>query len=157
MGTNENKLVTITSFNNHNSSFMLRFQVEQIRRVNKLWTNDNIQIFRTINIPVKLNFDSDASIKDSWDKDDNPGTSKDVKGHQSSNPKTKGHGKEHVDPGVHEVNHSDIKVDLQGQSKIKSSNPSAKDASSSSASLNSFLSKFDGQMKTFIDKDKKQR
>lgn len=31
----------------------MRFQVEQLRRTNKIWANDNIHLFKILKIPVK--------------------------------------------------------------------------------------------------------
>lgn len=44
--------------------------VEQIRRVNKLWTNDNIVIYKTLNIPVK---EKTSHEEDTWGDKVTPG------------------------------------------------------------------------------------
>ena len=126
------------------------FQVEQIRRVNKLWTNDNIHIFKTINIPVKLTYEDTSAVND-----DNSGTSRDTKLHRPQECDSE----ESVDSGVHEVNHGDINIDVQGHSGIASDSSGTQKASSSNSedSLKSFLKKLDGEMKTSIQKAKKQR
>ncbi len=126
------------------------FQVEQIRRVNKLWTNDNIHIFKTINIPVKLTYEDTSTVND-----DNSGTSRDTKLHRPQECDSE----ESVDSGVHEVNHGDINIDVQGHSGIASDSSRTQKASSSNSedSLKSFLKKLDGEMKTSIQKAKKQR
>jgi hypothetical protein len=130
------------------------FQVEQIRRVNKLWTSDNIHIFKTINIPVKLTFDDDTIISN----DENSGTSGDTKLRTQECDS-----EESVDSGVHEVNVGEISIDVEGHSSVASDRQTTqggeKNCSSSNSedSLNSFLQKFDGEMKASIQKAKKQR
>ena len=131
--------------------FLCCFQVELIRRVNKLWTNDNIHIFKTINIPVKLTFDNGECTLNN----DIPGTSRDTKLHRPQECDSE----ESVDSGVHEVNHGDISIDIEGHSRIASEGSRANKGASSNSedSLNSFLKKLDGEMKASIQKAKKQR
>ena len=109
---------------------------------------------RTINIPVKLKFDD--KLGDGLVNNHNPGASRDAKvcTHQECD------SEESVDSGVHEVNHGDISVDTEGHSRGASRSPvkTKKGASDSlDNTLNSFLKKFDGEMKASIQKAKKQR
>ena len=133
---------------------MTCFQVEQIRRANKLWTNDNIHIYKTINIPVKLTFGD--SLRASTLNAHNPGTSRDtkVRKHQECD------SEESVDSGVHDVNHGDTSIDIEGHSRATSESPSRMKkgvSANSDDTLNSFLRRFDGEMKASIQKAKKQR
>ena len=124
--------------------------IEQIRRVNKLWTNDNIHIFKTINIPVKLTY-NDTLISN----DENSRTSRETK----TNRTLECDSEESADSGVHEVNPGEISIDVEGHSSITSDcSRTKKDVSSNSGdSLNSFLQRLDGEMKASIQQEKKQR
>ena len=125
--------------------------IEQIRRVNKLWSNDNIHIFKTINIPVKLTYYDDTLISN----DENSRTSRDTRTNRTQECDSE----ESVDSGVHEVNHDKISIDVEGHSSIISDlSRTKKDALSNSGdSLNSFLQRLDVEMKASIQKAKKQR
>ncbi|XP_028402597.1 lysM and putative peptidoglycan-binding domain-containing protein 2-like [Dendronephthya gigantea] len=125
--------------------------VEQIRRVNKLWTNDNIHILKTLNIPVKLTFGDGLTEATSCDDGQSISMDKKLQGpHECDS-------EESVDSGVHEVHHGDISIDVEGHSQAESSRTKRAMSKNEDDSLNSFLKKFDGDMKASIQKAKKQR
>lgn len=120
--------------------------------MNKLWTSDNICIFKSINIPVKLTFD-DAFDEGVAHNGDNAGTGMDTRLNRPQACDTE----ESVDSGVRELNHDDICVDIEGNDRIACGSSGISQAKSADDSLNSFLKRLDGDMKASIQTAKKQR
>ncbi|XP_046856989.1 lysM and putative peptidoglycan-binding domain-containing protein 1-like isoform X2 [Xenia sp. Carnegie-2017] len=104
--------------------------VEQIRRVNKLWINDNIHTYKTVYIPVKLEF-INGNLNNSQLRDS----------------------EESVDAGVHE---EDVKIDRMGHSNDKRTKKK-NGYEDHEDSLKYFLKKLDVQMKTSITAANKQK
>ena len=137
-------------------------QVEQIRRVNKLWINDNIRVFKTLNIPVKRNIGCAGDIVNTKCDEVNPvDITIDIKSTKKEKPKGptikatmagKGDstgaccGEENVDIDIDSkgAERNDCQVTKQNGTKMPES-------------LTKFLNELDDQIKSSIEQAEKQR
>ena len=138
-------------------------QVEQIRRVNKLWINDNIRVFKTLNIPVKRNIGCAGDIVNTKCDEVNPvDITIDIKSTKKEKPKgptikaTMAGKGDSTGACCGEENVVDIDIDSKGAER-NDCQVTKQNGTKMPESLTKFLNELDDQIKSSIEQAEKQR